>query len=174
MNQIEYEFFGERVYARFGTSESNSIPISVVDLKSSEAWHKVFNYDSSVEILESDKDKLEELVAFYQKKSQKTSNFFLSFLNFIVEVAGVIESIIQTVLGSFFGFGLIGIFIVIGLIFVSYMVSFYIILLLAPIFIMSFILKMRIEKKTNFEVVNLQNAILSEINSNQITIASIN
>jgi hypothetical protein len=174
MNQIEHKFFGEKVYARFGTSENNSIPISVVDLETSKAWHKVFNYDSSVEILESDKDKLEELVEFYQKKSQKTSNLFLSLLNFIVEVVGVIESIIQTILGSFFGFGLVGILIVIGLIFVSYMVSFYVIILLAPIFIMSFILKMRIQKKTNFEVVNLQDTILAEINSNQKTIANIN
>ncbi|MCF6190669.1 MAG: hypothetical protein L3J51_09325 [Cocleimonas sp.] len=167
MNQLEHKFFGEKVYARFGNSESNSIPISVVDLETSEAWHKVFNYDSTVEILESDKDKLEELVGYYQKKNQKTSNLFLSLLNFIVEVAGVIESIIQTVLGSFFGFGLVGIFIVIGLIFMSYMVSLYVIILLAPIFIISFILKMRIQKKTNLEVVNLQNAILAEINSNQ-------
>ena len=49
MNQVEHKFFGVKIYARFGIRENNLVPISVVDSTSSEAWHKVFNYDSSVE-----------------------------------------------------------------------------------------------------------------------------
>ena len=161
MKELHHDFFGINIIVRIGEKEQSIIPISIVDPVTSEAWGRVFNYDVGVQILEKNQEKVTSLVSAYQKKSQRGSSFFLMVINTLISVLSGIESAIKGFLGMFTGRGLIGIFFIFLLIMTSLLVSIYILMVAAPLYLVAYIVKYKMKKKTNMEITSLQNAILA-------------
>ena len=163
MNEIKHNFFGKDVSARIGLSGKEIVPISVVDPESSDAWRNVFLYDNSVGILETDSQKLQQLVSHYQSKSQRTSNFIFKASTMLVAFISGVERVIRGIIGSFFGFGIIGIILVISLVVASLVFSLYALIAAAPFVVIGYSVKWFSDRKAKHEVERFQQAILSGI-----------
>lgn len=162
MKEFKTSFFGSEIIGRIPAGQDSIVPISIVDPKTSDAWTRVFSYDKSVGILESDTSKLGEIVDIFQNRGFNGSKFAISLINIFITVIGAIEKLIKSFLGMFFGFGIIGIFIVIGLAVASLMVSIYVFVVLAPLALIAYLFKWNLNRKAKKEVALLHQAIMEQ------------
>lgn len=163
MKEINHNFFGMSLTARFGEKEQNIIPVSIIDPSTSEAWSRVFHYDASVEILEQDEEKVSNLLAAYQKKSQKGASFFLLLVNSLIALLRAVECIIKSFLGLFVGFGFIGIIIIFAIMLTSLMVSVYILMIAAPLYLFAYLTRYFMNRRMMNELSGLQKAVLEQV-----------
>lgn len=110
------------------------------------AWSQVFTYDSSSRIMETDNGKLRAAVLSHGNGVNSALSVLIFLADLIVKVVTSIASFVQGILGSFFGIGLMGIFFVLLFAFLSLMISVYVLYILAPVLLFSFVLN-RIKEK---------------------------
>ncbi|MBL4799641.1 MAG: hypothetical protein JKY50_19745 [Oleispira sp.] len=164
MNEFTHIIFGHEINGRI--SDSESLPqVSFVDLKTNEAWSRVFNFDKSVRILESDKDKALILAEHYQAKSMKGSKAVFSIANAMIKVITFVENALKSVLGVFTGRGIIGILFVLMMVAIMAIVSIYAFIIAAPFILISYGLKWHFGKKLKNELKLLQEATLIHLNA---------
>jgi len=111
------------------------------------AWSEVFTYDPSSKIMQTDGDKLRAAVLSYGDGMSSTLNALIFVADLIIKVANFFTSMVRGFVGSFFGIGLMGIFIVFFLAMLSLMLSIYVLYMLAPLLLFSFIMRRIREKR---------------------------
>ncbi|MBL4797315.1 MAG: hypothetical protein JKY50_07870 [Oleispira sp.] len=164
MNEFTHIIFGHEINGRVSDSDSLS-QVSFVDLKTNDAWSRVFNFDKSVHILESDNDKALILAEHYQAKSMKGSKALLSIANTMIKIITFIESALKSVLGIFTGRGIIGILFVLMIVATMAIVSVYAFIIAAPFILISYCLKWHFGRKLKIELRLLQEATLTHLNA---------
>lgn len=161
MKNFEHTVFKYPVIGKI-TEENNQLMVSFVSTQSNKAWKHVFSYDKELEILES-KATIDNMMDYFHSKHLKGSSIVLFICHVFIKIIGFFESVTRSILGSFFGFGLMGIFIVGIFSFIALMISVYAFILVAPFFALAYYVKWRANKTLKIEFTKLQEATLNAI-----------
>lgn len=165
MNEFKHIFFGNEISGRISDS-ADITQISFVDTNTNNAWPRVFSYDKSVQIIESDNDKMQSLAEHYQSKNMKGSKALLVTANAMIKLISAIEAMFRSIFGIFSGRGIFGIMFVLMLMVVMAVISFHAFLIAAPFFLISYGLKWHFGRKLQKEIQALQEAALSHLSEN--------
>lgn len=164
MNEFTHNFFGCEISGRVSDS-SDITQISFVDIKTNDAWPRVFSYDKSVRIIESDDDKVLALGEHFQSKNMKGSKVLLLIANAMIKFISMIENTFRSIFGGFSGRGIFGILFVFALMTIMAVISFHAFILAAPFFLISYGLKWHFGRKFKKEIQALQEATLVHLNT---------
>ena len=163
MQEFKHVFFGREISGRVSNLNDSLSQVSFVDSNTNDAWVRVFNYDHQVRILEADENKLSELVNYYKLRSMKGSSVLLAIAQLIIQFVSTIERLFRAFLGSFFGFGLLGIMLVAILLLASAVMSIYAFIVMVPFLLISFSLKWHFSRKIKMEINSLKNATMEQL-----------
>lgn len=160
--QDEYaaKFYGQDIMLRKGSVNQNGATAVAAINGNGDAWSSIFFFDPVSGVLEHNMEGLEALVATYQKKSEGALSAVLFILDIVIWVIDFLVNIVKGFLGSFVGFGAVGILIVISLMFISFMVSITVFIYCSPILLLAIGLRMYRQNKAKNEVASLSNSAL--------------
>lgn len=163
MKEFTHQFFNQEVRGRISEDSNDTAHVSIIDVETGNAWARVFSYEKSVEILEADEKKLIDLSSYYQAKAFKGSSLILVLSRWSVSFVRFVERSLKSILGSFAGFGLLGLFLVITAALVGIIVSAHALLITAPFIIVSLITRWRVNSKADKEIVKLRQAVINHL-----------
>lgn len=159
-NELTSDVFGQRIILRLGTPlVTGEKTASVIGIKGA-AWSQVFTYDPIARVMNTDRDALANVIDSCPSATNVVLGFFIAISDIIVGGVDVIVQVINTVLGSFVGFGLIGVLFVLMLFAFSIMISIYALIIITPILVVSYSLRFWKNKKLKKEAEKLQRAAL--------------
>lgn len=155
-NEITSDVFGNPVTLRLGTPlVTGHLTMSVIGSKG-DAWSQVFTYDLSARVMDTDGAKLVSVVGSYRSTSNAVLGVLITISDVIVGCISGVAGIIKGILGSFVGFGLIGIMFVLMMLVLSLMVSVYAFIFAAPVLAVSYGLRFYKDSQVKSEAEKLQ------------------
>ncbi len=138
VSEVTSDVFGNPVTLRLGTPlATGHLTMSVLGTNG-KAWSQVFAYDQVSMVMETDTDKLMNVVGSHPSKTGFALGILIGISDVVVGVINGIAGFIKGILGSFVGVGLIGIMFVLMMVALSLMVSVYAFVVAAPVLAVSF------------------------------------
>lgn len=117
------------------------VPVSISSPRTSEAWSDVLWYDTATRIIESDQKKFASVLWRHRGGVLLALGFMIGLADLVVAIVHGVADFINRILGSFFGFGLIGILFVLMMIFLGLVVWVYALAITLPILGAAFLLR---------------------------------
>ncbi|MBI5121715.1 MAG: hypothetical protein HZA67_11975 [Rhodospirillales bacterium] len=117
------------------------VPVSISSPRTSEAWADVLWYDTATGITESDQQKFHSVLWRHRGGILLALGFLIGLADIVVAIVHGIAGFINRVLGSFFGFGLIGILFVLLMVALGLVVWLYALVITLPILGVAFLLR---------------------------------
>jgi len=164
VSEITSDVFGTPVTLRLGSPlATGQLTMGVLSMNGS-AWSQVFVQDSVSGIMETDTDKLLNVINSHPSKTSFALGILIGISDVVVGFINGIAGFVKGILGSFVGFGLIGIMFVLMMVALSLMVSVYAFLIAAPVLAMSYGLRRYKRNLLKAEGEKLQQAAMGLFN----------